>query len=255
MSDATLDTGFSQNDDVLLKIASNGLSVQDFVKRLQENDILVAVDGQIYRDSPKNLHKLFESSGNGEGWLMTFWRDGQVFDLMLFSPPDSQFGFATVEETKWVLDDFSRHKYYNFSDYQNFEIYRGRDGVCDILTMRKDMMSLLFPLLWCLNYRLILPAAVLLICYSLTFSINLWLFLITYIVLSRFVYLSQNNILRSFTRFQDKEHYMTIAATNERDVAKIVYQIHPANKIRFLNDKQFTVGENSESVPKKFRNT
>ena len=44
---------FDQNG-MLLKIAVNGITVQDYVKRLQESDILVAVDGKIYRDGPQN---------------------------------------------------------------------------------------------------------------------------------------------------------------------------------------------------------
>ena len=42
---------FDQNG-MLLKVAVNGITVQDYVKRLQESDILVAVDGKIYRDGP-----------------------------------------------------------------------------------------------------------------------------------------------------------------------------------------------------------
>ena len=62
---------------------------------------------------------------------------------------------------------------------------------------------------------------------------NLILFVITYIVLSRFVYLSQNNIMRSFTLFENKNHYMTIAASNEKDVSVLLKKMDPKNKIRF----------------------
>ena len=37
---------FEQNG-LLLKIATNGIAVLDYVKRLKENDILVAVDGEV----------------------------------------------------------------------------------------------------------------------------------------------------------------------------------------------------------------
>ena len=36
----------------LLKIAVNGITVEDFVKRLNEDDILVAIDGKPYLDGP-----------------------------------------------------------------------------------------------------------------------------------------------------------------------------------------------------------
>ena len=39
--------------------------------------------------------------------------------------------------------------------------------------------------------------------------------------------------MRSFTMFDDKYHYMTIAATNEADVSLLVKRMDPNNKIRF----------------------
>ena len=44
---------FEQNG-LLLKIATNGIAVLDYVKRLKESDILVAVDGEVYTEGPKN---------------------------------------------------------------------------------------------------------------------------------------------------------------------------------------------------------
>ena len=93
--------------------------------------------------------------------------------------------------------------------------------------------AFLFPLMWCLKYRLYPPIAALLVSYAITLFTNVILFVITYIVLSRFVYVSQNNIMRSFTLFESKNHYMTIAAVNENDVSAIVKKIDPHNKIRF----------------------
>ena len=56
---------FDQNG-LLLKIAVNGITVQDYVKKLQESDILVAVDGKIYKDGPARLREIFESRTDGE---------------------------------------------------------------------------------------------------------------------------------------------------------------------------------------------
>ena len=43
----------------------------------------------------------------------------------------------------------------------------------------------------------------------------------------------QQNILRSFSVFAGKSHYMTIASTNENDVSAIIKKIDIKNKIRF----------------------
>lgn len=232
-TEATPSEDFDQNG-LLLKIAVNGITVQDYVKKLQESDILVAVDGKIYRDGPAKLRELFESRTGAEAkWILSFWRNGQIFDILVKSPIQSQFGLATQQETDWALEQFEEHVYAEFDSYQNYEVYRDPYGVCDILSMEKDPMTFLFPVMWCLKYRLYPPLFVLLVSYGITLFVNLILFVITYIVLSRFVYLSQNNIMRSFTLFENKNHYMTIAASNEKDVSVLLKKMDPKNKIRF----------------------
>ena len=224
---------FEQNG-LLLKIAVNGITVQDYVKKLQESDILVAVDGKIYRDGPARLREIFASqTGEEAKWLLSFYRDGQIFDILVNAPIQSQFGLATQQETDWALEQFEEHVFAEFDTYQNYEVYRDANGVCDILSMEKDPMTYLFPAFWCLKYRLYPPLIVLVVCYAITLFVNLILFVITYAVLSRFIFLSQNNIMRSFTLFEDKSHYMTIAASNEKDVSTILKKIDPTNKIRF----------------------
>ena len=224
---------FDQNG-LLLKIAVNGITVQDYVKKLQESDILVAVDGKIYRDGPAKLREIFESRRGAEAkWLLSFYRDGQIFDILVQTPIQSTFGLSTQQETDWALDKFAEHIYAEFDTYQNYEVYKDQYGVCDILSMEKDPMTYLFPAIWCLKYRLYPPLIVLLVCYGITVFVNLILFAITYAVLSRFIFLSQNNIMRSFTLYQNKNHYMTIAASNENDVSALLKRIDPQNKIRF----------------------
>jgi hypothetical protein len=224
---------FDQNG-LLLKIATDGIAIQDYVKRLKESDILVAVDGELYLDGPAKLNdKFVMEAGDEAKWLLTFWRDGQLFDILLRAPIQSQFGLATEQESEWALEQFSTHVYGEFSEYQNYEIYRNVHGVCDVLSLEKDPVAFILPSLWCLKYRLFPPLAAIVAAYLVTFFINIFLFLLTYIILSRFVYISQDNILRSFTLYAGKSHYMTIASTNENDVSAIVKKIDPKNKIRF----------------------
>ena len=224
---------FDQNGR-LLKIATDGISVLDYVKRMKESDILVAVDGEIYLDGPQNLINKFNmEEGDEARWLLTFWRDGEVFDILLTSPIQSKFGLATEEETTWALDQFKTHIFGDFESYQNFEIFRDKNSVCDILSMEKDPLASFLPLLWCLKFRLFPPFAALAAAYLVTFFINIYLFIITYLVLSRFFFVSQQNILRSFSVFAGKSHYMTIASTNENDVSAIVKKLDIKNKIRF----------------------
>lgn len=230
---SNLQEDFEQNG-LLLKIATNGIAVQDYVKRLKESDILVAIDGEVFLDGPVKLIERFSlEAGDQAKWLLTFWRDGELFDILLTSPIQSQFGLATDQETQWALEQFSRHVFGEFSAYENFEIYRDPQGVCDILSLQKDPLAFILPAFWCLKYRLFPPLGALLAAYMVTFFINIFLFLITYLILSRFIYRSQDNVLRSFTLYAGKNHYMTIAATNEKDVSVVIKKIDRKNKVRF----------------------
>ena len=224
---------FDQNG-LLLKIAADGIAIQDYVKRLKESDILVAVDGELYLDGPAKLNEKFRmEAGDEPKWLLTFWRDGQLFDILLRAPIQSQFGLATEQESEWALEQFGTHIYGEFANYQNYEIYRDAHGICDILSLEKDPVAFILPSIWCLKYRLFPPLAAIIAAYLVTFFINIFLFLLTYIILSRFFYISQDNILRSFTLYAGKSHYMSIASTNENDVSAIVKKIDPKNKIRY----------------------
>jgi len=69
--------------------------------------------------------------------------------------------------------------------------------------------------------------------YLLTFVINFYFFIATAIMLAIYIKRAQNNLMRSFTMFEDKYHYMTVAATNENDVSLVIRKIDPKNKVRF----------------------
>ena len=218
----------------LLKIAIGGITVQDYVKRLNEDDILVAIDGKPYLDGPQRLRSTFLQERDGESkWLLTFYRNGVFFDILIDHPIKSAFGYSTKKETELVLAAFRQHTFGDFQSYENFEIYRDRAGKCDILSFRPDPLAWIIPPLWLLKYRLYPPLAVVSVVYLLTFVIHAYLFIAAAIMLAVYINRAQDNLMRSFTMFEDKYHYMTIASTNEADVSLIIKRIDPKNKIRY----------------------
>ena len=221
----------------LLKIAVGGITVQDYVKRLLEDDILVAVDGKPYLDGPKQLRKTFiQERGQESKWLLTFFRNGFLFDILIDHPIISSFGYSTEKETEFVLEAFQKHTFGDFQSYENFEIYRDSRGKCDVLSLKSDPLAWIIPPLWLLKYRLYPPLAVVLVVYLLAFVLNIYFFIAVAIVFSIYVHRAQTNLLRSYTMFEEKYHYMTIAATNEADVNMLVKRIDPKNNIRYENN-------------------
>ena len=221
----------------LLKIAVGGITVQDYVKRLNEDDILVAIDGKPYLDGPQRLRNTFLQERDQESkWLLTFYRKGVLFEILIDHPIKSAFGYSTEKETEFVLEAFKKHTFGDFQSYENFEIYRDSTGKCDVLSFKPDPLAWIIPPMWLLKYRLYPPLAVVFVVYLLAFVIHIYFFIAVAITLSIYVYRAQNNLLRSFTMFEDKFHYMTIAATTEADASLIIKKIDHKNQIRFENN-------------------
>ena len=101
------------------------------------------------------------------------------------------------------------------------------------MSFRPDPLAWIVPPLWLLKYRLYPPFAVVSIVYLLTFVLHIYLFIAAAIMLAIYINRAQSNLMRSFTMFEDKYHYMTIAATNEADVSLLIKKIDPENKIRY----------------------
>ena len=91
----------------------------------------------------------------------------------------------------------------------------------------------MMPPLWLLKYRLFPPPAAVSVVYLITFVIHIFLSIATAIILAIYINRAQNNLMRSFTMFDEKYHYMTIAATNEADFSLLVKRIDQNNKINF----------------------
>ena len=156
-----------------------------------------------------------------------------MFDILIDHPIQSAFGYATEIETEFVLEAFKKHTFGDFQSYENYEIYRDNKGQCDILSLSPDPLAWIIPPLWLLKYRLFPPLAAVSVVYLITFVIHIYLFIPTVIIIATYINRAQNNLMRSFTMFAEKYHYMTIAATNEADVSLAVKRIDPRNKIRF----------------------
>ena len=77
----------------LLKIATGGITVQDYVKRLEENDILIAIDGKLYLDGPQRLRNTYRQDyGEESKWLLTFLRYCFVFVILFDHHRTCAFG-------------------------------------------------------------------------------------------------------------------------------------------------------------------
>ena len=70
-----------------LKVQKQGIGRAAVAQRIKENDILVAIDGELFLGDKETLKAVFEDYDptmlDDVAWLVTFWRDGVFFNVCL----------------------------------------------------------------------------------------------------------------------------------------------------------------------------
>ena len=73
-----------------LKVQKQGIGRAAVAQRIQENDILVAIDGELFLGDKETLKAVFEdydpTMADDVPWLITFWRDGVFFNVCFQTP-------------------------------------------------------------------------------------------------------------------------------------------------------------------------
>ena len=202
-----------------LKIKKQGMGRAAVALRIKENDVLVAIDGELFLGDMETLKAAFEdydpTMQDDVAWLITFWRDGIFFNVCFQTPLRADFDFVSPEEAAEVSEGFQKLQFGPIEDYQNFEIFRDLRKNAAMHPTKPDPSAAYVPLLWMLGNRLYYPMLAITIIYIATILTHSLLFILGYILVGLYVRRAQLNLLRSYHLFEDKFYWLTIGATNE----------------------------------------
>ena len=93
-----------------LKVKKKGIGRAAVAQRIKENDILVAIDGELFLGDKETLKAVFEDYDptmlDDVAWLVTFWRDWFFFNVCFKTPFQADFDFVSPEEAIEVSEGF-----------------------------------------------------------------------------------------------------------------------------------------------------
>ena len=241
-----LEIMLSENSNVMGEDASDESQLQTFLKlkehgqssrtralRLKEDDILVAIDGVSYHDTIDNMVDLLSSGEEGDMWLLTIWRNGKFFEIFTRGPLGGIFEFTRPEESQMIMELFQKREMGQKDEYRIYEALRDVKRVVDIYDTTHSQVAVILPPVWLLQQKMWEPLLAILCVYLITFSVNIFLFILAAILVGLYFRRGQVTLRRSYGMFQDRQVWAILAARSDLEAQEMCRNID--EKVNFVN--------------------
>ena len=195
--------------------------------RLKTGDVIVGIEGKIFFGSVEELLDIFDEINEEEGALLTIWRAGVSFNLIIFGPLGCVFEFTSDEVTHAVHSAIPDIKMDDIKQYTTFELLRNIDGECNIFDTKVSQLGIYLPPVWLIQQRLWEPLFATMAVYIVTLIVHWALFLIAGVLLAIYFRRAQLILLRSFSLYKGKIIWMIIAEKTMLDAQKIARLFDP----------------------------
>ena len=216
-----------------LKLKEHGQSSRTRALRLKENDVVVAIDGISYHDSIDNMVDLLSSGEESDMWLLTIWRNGKFFEVFTRGPLGGIFEFTRPEDSQMIMELFQKREMGEKEDYRIFEALRDVKRVVDVYDTTHSQVAVLLPPVWLLQQKMWEPLLAILCVYLITFSVNIFLFILAVILVALYFRKGQVTLRRSYGMFQDRQVWAILAARSDKEAQEMCRGLD--EKVNFIN--------------------
>ena len=216
-----------------LKLKEHGQSSRTRALRLKEDDILVAIDGVSYHDTIDNMVDLLSSGEEGDMWLLTIWRNGKFFEIFTRGPLGGIFEFTRPEESQMIMELFQKREMGQKDEYRIYEALRDVKRVVDIYDTTHSQVAVILPPVWLLQQKMWEPLLAILCVYLITFSVNIFLFILAAILVGLYFRRGQVTLRRSYGMFQDRQVWAMLAARSDLEAQEMCRNLD--EKVNFVN--------------------
>ena len=245
-----LEEGASEENvlQTFLKLKEHGQSSRTKALRLKENDVIVAIDGNSYHDSVDKMVDLLSSGEEGDLWLLTIWRNGKFFEVFTRGPLGGIFEFTRPDESQMIFELFQKREMGEKEEYRIFEALRDINRVVDVYDTTHSQVAVILPPVWLLQQKMWEPLLAILCVYLITFSVNIFLFILAVILVALYLRTGQVTLRRSYGMFQDRNVWAIIAARSDKEAQEMCRGLD--EKVNFIN-AQVKPYKNEVAKPKK----
>ncbi len=216
-----------------LKLKEHGQSSRTKALRLKENDVIVAIDGSSYHESIDKLVDLLSSGEEDDMWLLTVWRNGKFFEIFTRGPLGGIFEFTRPEESQMIMELFQKREMGQKEEYRIFEALRDVKRVVDVYDTTHTQLAVILPPVWLIQQKMWEPLLAILCVYLITFSVNIYLFILAVVLVGLYLRKGQVTLRRSYGLFQDRQVWAIVAARSDKEAQEMCRNLD--EKINFIN--------------------
>ena len=207
------------NEKYFLQIKSIRTSSNAFLMKLKENDVIIALDGEIVHKSYEELSK--ELSEIREKRIITLFREGVFFNTFIHGPLGVICENVT-SDTIPELENLNINTHFNADEiYFLFEVFKKPESDALLLNTMPSVLASIAPPLWMLQNRLWTLFCITMVFYFMLFMISPWLFFIGWILKSWYVGNSQIDLLRFFYRLHNYRLSLSFCAKSDKEAQEI----------------------------------
>mgnify|MGYP001410645460 FL=1 len=230
-----LEEGTSEENvlQTFLKLKEHGQSSRTKALRLKENDVIVAIDGNSYHDSVDKMVDLLSSGEEGDLWLLTIWRNGKFFEVFTRGPLGGIFEFTRPDESQMIFELFQKREMGEKEEYRIFEALIDVKRVVDVYDTTHSQVAVILPPVWLLQQKMWEPLLAILCVYLITFSVNIFLFILAVILIALYLRKGQVTLRRSYGMFQDRNVWAILAARSDKEAQEMCRGLD--EQVNFIN--------------------
>ena len=216
-----------------LRLKEHGQSSRTKALRLKEDDVVVAIDGNTFHETSDAMVDLLSSGEEDDKWLLTIWRNGKFFEIFTRGPLGGIFEPTRLEETKMIHELFQKREMGQKEEYRIFEALRDVKRVVDIYDTSHSNVAVILPPIWLIQQKMWEPLLAIICVYLITFSVNIFLFILAVVLIAMYFRKGQVTLRRSYGMFQDRQVWAIIAARSELEAQEMCRDLD--EKVNFIN--------------------
>ena len=216
-----------------LKLKEHGRSSRTKALRLKENDVIVAIDGIGYHETIDTMVDMLSSGEDNDLWLLTIWRDGKFFEVFTRGPLGGIFEMTRPDESQMISDLFEKREVGEKGEYKIYEALRDVKRVVDVYDTSHNQIAVILPPIWLFSQKMWEPLLAIICVYLITFSVNIYLFVLAVVLVAMYFRKGQVTLRRSYGMFQDRQVWAIIAARSDLEAQQMCRNID--EKVNFIN--------------------
>ena len=117
--------------------------------------------------------------------------------------------------------------------YRIFEALRDIKRIVDVYDTTHSQVAVILPPVWLLQQKMWEPLLAILCVYLITFSVNMFLFILAAVLVALYLRKGQVTLRRSYGLFQDRQVWAIVAARSDREAQEMCRNLD--EKVNFIN--------------------